>query len=134
MVKNGANWFYWIAGLSVINSIAVYAGADFSFIVGLGITQLIDGIIIGLTGEAQAWGLIPNLLFIGLFVLIGFYANRLSKGAFITGIVLYALDALIFLLVPDFLSIGFHVFALVMIFKGFRFVDEARKLAPVYEP
>ena len=37
-VKLGANWFYWIAALSVVNSIIVMAQGDWSFIVGLGVS------------------------------------------------------------------------------------------------
>ena len=33
---------------------------------------------------------------------------------------LYFLDALLFLMVQDWLSIGFHAFALVSIFSGFK--------------
>ena len=43
-VKSSANWFYWIAGLSVVNSIVVHTGSSWSFIAGLGITQLIDAV------------------------------------------------------------------------------------------
>src|SRR5688572_28411552 len=41
-LKSGASWFYWIAGLSIINSIAALSGAGWGFIVGLGVTQIVD--------------------------------------------------------------------------------------------
>ena len=34
-LKSGASWFYWIAGLSLINSISAAAGSTWRFIVGL---------------------------------------------------------------------------------------------------
>ena len=37
-LKSGASWFYWIAGLSLINSIAAVSGGSWRFILGLGIT------------------------------------------------------------------------------------------------
>ena len=40
--KSGASWFFWIAGLSIINSIILLAGGQWNFIVGLGVTQIID--------------------------------------------------------------------------------------------
>ena len=43
---SGANWFYWIAGLSLVNTILLYTGSEWVFVVGLGVTQLIDGIAI----------------------------------------------------------------------------------------
>src|ERR1700740_1421511 len=48
MVKGGASWFLWIAGLSIVNSIIGMAGGGGDFIVGLGVTQVGD--IIAHTG------------------------------------------------------------------------------------
>ena len=39
-VKSGANWFYWIAALSLVNSIIVMANGQWSFILGLGVTEI----------------------------------------------------------------------------------------------
>ena len=51
-VKRGANWFYWIAGLSVVNSIMFIAGANFQFVVGLGVTQIINALALAMNGAA----------------------------------------------------------------------------------
>ena len=63
--KGGANWFFWIAGLSVINSLIITFGGEMSFVIGLGITQFIDGISIALkengSGAAAYLLLIPSL-------------------------------------------------------------------------
>lgn len=119
-VKGGASWFYWIAALSLINSIAIFAGGDINFIVGLGITQLIDGILLELTGTGNIYGLIASALISGMFFLFGYFANKFSGSAFMAGIILYLLDSLIFLLVGDWLGLGFHAFALFMIISGYR--------------
>src|SRR2546428_11297536 len=37
--RNGAQWFYWIAGLSLINAAIALAGQEWRFILGLGVTQ-----------------------------------------------------------------------------------------------
>lgn len=124
VVRTGANWFYWIAGLSLINSFILLADARFAFVVGLGITQVIDGIILGIAGHYSIWGLIPSLIFSVTFIIIGYFANKYSKIAFILGMIFYGLDTLIFFLAPDYLSIGFHVFALIMIYRGFRYVKK----------
>jgi len=44
--------------------------------------------------------------------------------------ILYALDGLLFLLAKDVLSIGFHLFALYMIYKGLKAAEALRKLSP----
>ena len=43
-VRKGASWFYWIAGASVVNTIIFLFGGNLNFIVGLGVTQVINGI------------------------------------------------------------------------------------------
>ena len=126
--KSGATWFHWIAGLSIINSIVVLLGSQWSFIVGLGITQLVDGIAMGFAQQPAAQsslilkvvGFVFDLLIAGLFVFFGFFATRRHTWAYIVGMVLYAFDGLIFLLVKDYLSIGFHIFALICIYNGLQ--------------
>ena len=38
-VERGASWFYWIAGLSLVNSILSLTDSGWMFFFGLGITQ-----------------------------------------------------------------------------------------------
>ncbi|MGI8656220.1 MAG: hypothetical protein ACR2LC_13505 [Pyrinomonadaceae bacterium] len=49
---SGANWFFWIAALSMINSVVLLMNGQWNFLAGLGITQLIDGIAIALAKDA----------------------------------------------------------------------------------
>jgi hypothetical protein len=117
--RSGASWFYWIAGLSLVNSMSALMGSHFGFIVGLGITQKFDAIASGLGGSGKIVAFLLDLAAAGVFVLFGVFANKLHTWAFLVGMILYALDGLIFLLVGDWLSAGFHVFALFCIFGGF---------------
>ena len=48
--------------------------------------------------------------------------------AFIVRIVVYTLDGLLFLLVKDLVSIGFHVFALFFIVRGQTALLQLKKL------
>lgn len=122
--KNGISWFYWIAGLSIINTLVLYFNGDISFMVGLGITQLIDVIAFELTyalgKNLLFYGVVINLIISLFFVLIGKLGAKRKKVVIIIGMVIYALDALIFLIANDYLSIGFHIFALYGIFKGLK--------------
>ena len=43
-LKKGAGWFFWIAGLSILNSIIGLTGGGVNFILGLGLSQIIDAI------------------------------------------------------------------------------------------
>ena len=40
----GANWFFWIAGLSLVNTAMAHGGADRHFIIGLSVTAIVDAI------------------------------------------------------------------------------------------
>src|ERR671937_537168 len=42
--KAGAAWFYWIAGLSLLNTVMVMVEAKRTFAVGLGVTVVADAI------------------------------------------------------------------------------------------
>jgi hypothetical protein len=119
-LKSGASWFYWIAGLSLINSIVAFTGSGWGFVLGLGITQLIDAFGQSLEGGGKVVVLILDLLAAGVFVFFGLFANKRHTWAFIVGMVFYALDGLLFLLVQDWLGLGFHVFVLFCLFRGFQ--------------
>jgi len=116
--RSGANWFFWIAAMSLINSITTLAGSDLGFIIGLGITQLFDaaGEEFGARGVTFAL----SLLAAGGFVVFGVLARKQLGWAYVTGMILYALDGLLFLAVGDILSVGFHAFVLFMMFTGYR--------------
>jgi hypothetical protein len=40
--RRGTNWFYWVAGLSLLNSLLMHVGAQIHFLVGLGVSLLAD--------------------------------------------------------------------------------------------
>ena len=119
--KSGASWFYWIAGLSIINSAVALSGKGLGFIVGLGITQVIDAFARGFgssTGIAIA--IVLDALAAGVFILFGLFAGKGHTWSFIVGMILYALDGAIFLIGGDWLGVGFHGFVLFCIFSGFK--------------
>ncbi|HSA92971.1 MAG TPA: hypothetical protein VLE48_08170 [Terriglobales bacterium] len=116
--KSGANWFFWIGGLSLINTIVGLTGAQWGFIIGLGITQLVDAIAQGTGAVGTVAAVVVDLFVVGVFVLFGVCARKMQTWAFVVGMVLYALDGLLFLLAMDFLGIGFHAFALYQIYRG----------------
>jgi hypothetical protein len=111
---SGANWFYWIAGLSFINTIIARFEGGWTFVVGLGLTQVVDVVISLIEMEMGieyatillVVNLVIDLFLIGLFVLFGILASRQHRWAFIAGMVLYALDALLILWLEDYLGPG----------------------------
>ncbi len=122
--RSGGQWFYWIAGLSLINTVLALTGQDWHFILGLGVTQLVQE----LTQQSGTAGLKAGLVglgVIGLFAVIGQRAVHGYRWAFVLGMTLFALDGAILLLVQDWVGVAFHVFALVMIWRG---LSAARRL------
>ncbi len=93
----GGDWFFWIAGFSIINSLLGIMGTGIHFVIGLGLTELFDafGGRSGSAGKGAAFGL--DLLAAGFYVLYGFFARKGARWAFVAGMIFYALDGLLLL-------------------------------------
>ena len=134
-MRNGANWFFWIAALSLINSVIFVLGSKVFFVVGLGITQVVDAFTdifakhLASPMVVRLIGFLIDVAIAGVIALFGVFARKGRKWAFIVGMVLYALDGLIFLAVQDWLSLGFHAFVLYGIFLGLRAKHHLDKIA-----
>jgi hypothetical protein len=121
--KSGASWFYWIAGLSLVNSLIFLFGGNWSFFAGLGVTQVIDAIVdqISQNGDLSVIKIVAfgiDLIIAALFVGCGFFAHKFQIWAFIVGMILYLLDGILLLVLGAYFPAGFHIFALFMIFRG----------------
>ena len=132
--RGGADWFFWIAGLSLINSIVFLTGKQWNFVIGLGITQVIDAIAIELSKDLGSFVKVIAFFFdvvaASIFIIFGILARKRYAWAFIVGMIIYAIDGLLFLLGMDLLSIGFHVFALICIYSGYKATCKMKEQAP----
>jgi hypothetical protein len=129
IVKGGASWFLWIAGLSIVNSIIGISGGGMHFIVGLGITQVVDTIAHRVGSSGIALDVIINGFVVGIFVLFWNFAKKGQSWAFIIGMALYALDGLLLLGFKDIFSVAFHAYALFRIYHGLKAAPTLEKLA-----
>jgi hypothetical protein len=129
-VMSGANWFWWIAGLSVVNSIMMHSGSDRSFVIGLGFTLVADVVFKEVKIIAFAIDAVALLAICGL----GFFSRKGHFWAFVTGIVLYSLDALIYVAFQDWMSVGFHGLALFYLIRGAKQLRTALKAAAEAPP
>ncbi len=143
--KGGGSWFTWIGALSVVNSVIVLFGGEWNFVLGLGITQVIDGIALGIAETAgvesalpfQLGALVIDLGVVGVCVLFGWLACRGYGWAFLVGVAFYVLDALLVLAFTDWLALAFHVFATIMILRGYgalRQLQREGSAAPALAP
>jgi hypothetical protein len=130
-IRNGTNWFYWIGGLSILNTLVYFFGGSFTFVIGLGATQFVDGFMYALAkdlGEGydsvRFIGLAIDFVIAGIFLLFGFLGRKRRLWPVIVGIVLYALDGVLLLAFQDFIGAGFHVIALLSIAKSIKSINE----------
>ena len=119
-LASGANWFYWIAALSLINAISHSMGSTWGFALGLGLTQIVTALM---SPEGSGMPVVVGWLLIamavGVFAFFGWYSRRPSLPVFIIGLVLFALDTAIFIFAADWLGVGLHVLALYFLWQGF---------------
>jgi len=134
-MKNGANNFYWIAGLSVVNSLILGFGGNSYFVVGLATTLFVDGFFAEmarqLTGAeifVRLVGIAISVFIAAIFVFFGVFANKGKRWAFIVGMVLYALDALLMLAFQEWMGLIFHGLFLFGLFGGIRALGGLQKM------
>jgi hypothetical protein len=133
-VSSGAGWFYWIGALSLINSIMIYTNSTVSFPVGLGVTQIVDAVAhTAKDTTASVLAASIDAIIAGIFCAFGHF-SRTVHWLFILGMALYAIDGIILgvatsmLGQPDLMGIGFHLFALYCIFRGYQSARELNAL------
>ncbi len=121
----GGDWFFWIAGISILSSVVALFGHSFYFALGLGTTELIDGLAANGAGSGSAAfgksiALALALFAAAFYILYGFFARKGARWAFIVGGVFYLLDGLLLVAFKDWISVAFHGYALFRIFQGFQ--------------
>jgi hypothetical protein len=115
-LKADAGWFYWIAGISLFNSISYFGGWGFYLAFGLGITRLLDHS--GVAGNNSVIALALDVAIVAVFALFGFFANKRHLWAFVAGTVLFAVDCLVFVRAQLWLGVAFHAIALYFMGRG----------------
>src|SRR5687768_67884 len=117
-VLHGADWFIWLAVLSVINSLIVYFYNTPNTPIALGITQWVDGTTTAINSTMTMSALAINLLIAGALAMFGLLARRGSDIAFVVGIFVYVIDAFLMIGMKDFFGFGFHLLGLFFLVKG----------------
>ena len=122
--KAGANWFYWIAGLTIINSLIAVFGGGWRFLISLGATQMIDAIAEGLStelgGAPKVVAFVLDLVVTGAFVIFGYLAHQKYLWGYVIGMVVFLLDGLLTLIVQDWISLIAHGVVLFFMFRGYQ--------------
>ena len=117
-VLHGADWFFWIAILSVINTLIVYFYQTPNTPVALGLTQWLDGTNVGITSALTPGWLVTDILIAAVLAMFGLLARRGNDLAFVVGIFLYVVDAMLTIGMRDFFGFGVHLIGLFFLCKG----------------
>ena len=127
VVQSAARWFWWIAGLSLVNTVLFFAGSDTSFVIGLAMTTLASAAF----ADNLPVAIVLAGLTIGFYYFVGLQAERHKLWAFYAGLVVYIADGLLYVLFEDWMSVGFHALAAFFIVKGIIRVRELARLTPI---
>ena len=121
--RSGANWFYWIAGLTLVTSIISLLGGGWRFFLSLGVTQLIDAIAVvtaeSLGDATKVVAIVLDIFISAMFAGFAFLATKRHMWAYVLGMVVFVLDALLSIVLLDFIGIIVHGFVLFMMIRGF---------------
>jgi len=135
----GANWFYWVALLSLVNSCIAHGGAHMTFALGLGVTMIADAVATAAPAQVpQAATAIKFIVIafdfsvVALVVLCGWLAGKRHLVIFAVGMFLYLLDGLIYLAFEGWMSVAIHAFALIYMWRGFVAFRQLKSLAQAY--
>ncbi|HKW32737.1 MAG TPA: hypothetical protein VJN92_07015 [Candidatus Acidoferrum sp.] len=129
-MRRGAGWFLTIGLLSGVNSLLQIFDAKIRFIFGLGITQVVDGLGKGGGQNGMFLTIAVDGVFIVMLILCSRWAKAGSQGAFLGGMIAYALDGVLLLVFKVWLDAAVHAYALYMIWQGYA---AARELAQVQQ-
>jgi hypothetical protein len=123
MARSGQNWFFWIAGFSLVNSVILLSNGQVNFLIGLGATMVVDALATSMASQGGppavkyfAFGV--DLLIAGTFVVIGLLARQGTRLVFGIGMVLYLLDAVLLALFEQWLNVAVHGFILFSLWGG----------------
>lgn len=112
----------------MVNSVITLFGGNWRFVFGLGITAMVEAIAkeLNLGMSVNVLAFIFASIVAGMFALFGYLSMRKMRWPFWVGIVIYALDAVLLLLLSDWISAAVHGYVL---YRMFAAVGAAKKLA-----
>lgn len=133
-MRRGAGWFLTIAILSGANSLLEIFDAKIRFIFGLGITQVVDAVGHRVGQNGMLVTMAVDGIFIVMLILSSKWAKAGSEGAFLGGMIAYALDGVLLVLFRVWLDAAVHAYALYMIWQGYAAARELAQMRQAAQP
>ena len=134
--ESGSGWFTTIAALSGINILILFMEWNINFPAGLGLSSFAAAFLMQKTDTNTL--IMPliglTLLFIsfaiiGIFIYCKVQSKKMKPWAYVLGMSIYAFDALICLLLKDWISFGFHAWGLYSLWLGYSACKQLLLLA-----
>lgn len=107
----GASWFYWIAGLVILQLLAMLNHIAWGTSIGLGILRY----------PPQFMSLSPTLAAAAAIVVLlalGYVSGRPVRWTFVLGILLYGADGVLFLMQHDYFGVVVHIIIIYFLWNG----------------
>jgi hypothetical protein len=133
-MRRGAGWFLTIAALSGINSVLQIVDAKIRFIFGLGITQVVDAVGKGAGQNGRFVTIAVDGVFLLMLILCWKGAKTGSQGAFMAGMIAYALDGVLLVFFSMWLDAAVHAYALYMMWQGYAAARELSQMQQALQP
>ena len=133
-MTRGAGWFLTIGVLSGVNALLQIFDAKIHFIFGLGITQVVAAMAHGMGQNGTIITIAIDGLFVITLILCSRWARAGSQGAFLGGMIAYALDGVLLLIFSMWLEAAVHAYALWMIWQGYSASRELAQMQQAAQP
>jgi hypothetical protein len=125
-LQAGANWFFVVAGLTLVNTFLAMFNGRMRFIFGLGICDLFNALVReGMISVGTVY--VIDVIITAVFAFVGLRSRRGIQLWFAAGMFLYALDGLLSLYLHWYRHAGFHLVALYCMWQGFRQIKRLRQ-------
>jgi hypothetical protein len=133
VIASGTSWLYWVAALSLINSILVQANVDWSFALGTTVSLYVDAIAMNIKQGGQA-GNTPALIAVAVNAVLaaivagaGWIASQGNRIVIGLAMLIYLLDGALLLTLPMafiILPLVFHALVLWNLWRAFQAAGE----------
>jgi hypothetical protein len=124
--RSAARCFHGIGGLALLHTMLLILGVNLGAAIGLGVTATLaarsghDTIVLVL---------ISNGWMAGLFFLCGLFAEQQERWAFVLGMALYGLDAMLLLYARMLPAVAVHALLLYALYYGLKKLPQAANVA-----
>ncbi|BCM93918.1 hypothetical protein IAD21_05813 [Abditibacteriota bacterium] len=123
--SRGANWFFWIVGLSLVNAFLISGGSDKVMAIGANATLIMDYIAkeeiaksASMAGTLRGVEVIFDVLVLGFYAFCGLMAVRGRVWGFYVGMTVFALDTIVSVISVDVIGGLLHAWALFCMWQG----------------